>query len=174
MNSSRQSASSTPARWRARTDVALRAVRRLALRLRRRWVATSLPFRRIDVRTRATAPDQVVLEAFAGNLRLARLVAVPARQLPPEDWVDRLPKDHLLPTYWICECFVDARFRQRGIGRRLVIRLAELAFARHADALIVGCANSPQSRQFSASLGFNVRGEAVYASLGGVADRLLV
>jgi GNAT superfamily N-acetyltransferase len=149
-------------------------VRWLARRLRRWWVAKSLPFRRIDVRARATGPDAIVLEAFAGRLRLARLVAVPAWQLPAEAWVDRLPKDHGLPIYWVTECFVDERFRHRGLGRRLVTRLAEMTFARHDDALIVGCASSAQARQFSAALGFNVTGEAVYASLGGVADRLLV
>ena len=52
--------------------------------------------------------------------------------------------------------------------------LAETVFARHVDALIVGWAHSPQGRQFCAALGFNVQGEAAYASLGSVAERLLV
>lgn len=173
MSTSRPSASSRSARRPGRTDALRFAALRIAVRLRRWWLARSLPFRRIDVRTRAET-EAVVLEAFAGRVRLARLVAVRAACLPDEEWIDKLPKDHGLPTYWIAECFVDAGFRHRGIGRRLVTRLAELAFARHADALIVAWANSPQSRQFSAALGFNVCGEAAYASLGGVADRLLV
>lgn len=174
MSTSRPSASSRRGWWPVRTDAPTVSVRRHARRLRRWWIAKSLPFRRIEVRARAIGHGTVVLEAFVGRLRLARLVAVPAWQLPPEAWVDKLPKDHGLPTYWVTECLVDERFRHRGIGRRLVIRLAELTFARHDDALIVGCASSAQSRQFSAALGFNVAGEAVYASLGGVADRLLV
>jgi hypothetical protein len=79
----------------------------------------------------------------------------------------------LLPTVWICECRVDRAFRLHGLGRRLVTRLAHMAFARHVDALMVGCADSSQARQFASALGFNVRGETVYASLGGIGDRLL-
>lgn len=174
MSTSRQSATSRPVWWPVRINVPALAARRAARRVQRWWVAQSLPFRRIDVRVSAIGNEAVVLEAFTSEVRLARLLAVPTAQLPPEEWVDKLPKDHSLPTYWVAECIVDARFRHRGIGRRLVTRLAEVAFARHTDALIVGCANSSQSRQFAAALGFHVNGDAFYASLGGVADRLLV
>lgn len=145
---------------------------RLSSRLRRWWAARSLPLRQIEVRAR-DGTEPVILEAFVGNLRVGRLVATQATQLPAEAWVGELPKEHGLPTYWVCECLVDGRFRSRGVGRRLVTTLVETAFVRNADALIVGRANSPQSRQFSAKLGFNVQGQAAYASLGSVAGRLL-
>jgi GNAT superfamily N-acetyltransferase len=142
-------------------------------RLRRWWLAHSFPVQRFEVRARDHA-GATVLEAFVGDLRVARLVAVPAPRLPAEPWTEKLPKDHCLPTWWVSECFVDHAFRHRGVGRRLVTRLVELTFARHPDALIVGWANSPQGRQFAAAIGFHVQGEAAYASLGGVAERLLV
>jgi GNAT superfamily N-acetyltransferase len=145
---------------------------RPVLRVRRWWAARSLPLRQIDVRARDRA-DAVILEAFVGDLRLGRLIATQATQLPAEAWVDMLPKQHELPTYWVSECLVDARFHNRGIGRRLVTKLVETAFARHSDALIVGWANSTQARRFAAELGFNVRDEAAYATLGSVAVRLL-
>jgi GNAT superfamily N-acetyltransferase len=172
MNSSRQSATFRPVWWPVRINVGAHTARRLVLRLRRWQVSKSLAFRRIDVRERSNG-DSVVLEAFAGGVRLAKLTAAPTRHLPREPWIDELPKDHMLPTYLVSECLVDARFRHHGIGRRLVVRLAKRALAQHRDALIAGRAHSPQARQFSASLGFNVRGEAAYATLVSLADRLL-
>lgn len=172
MSSSRPSATFRPVWWPVRINVGAHLARRLALRLQRWQVAKSLALRRIDVRERA-AGDSIVLEAFAGGVKLARLIAAPTRHLPSEPWIDNLPKDHMLPTYLISECIVDARFRHHGVGRRLVVRLAERAVTRHRDALIAGRAHSPQSRQFSSSLGFNVRGEAAYATLVSLADCLL-
>jgi GNAT superfamily N-acetyltransferase len=137
-------------------------------------VAKSLPFRRIDVHTRPIGNEALVVEAFTGPVRLAKMLAVPTPHLPTEDWVQAVPKDHRLPIYWVAEFVVDPQFRGRGVGRRLVKKLAEVAFARHTDALIVGCVSTSQSRQFAAALGFSVAGEAAYASLGGAAHRLLV
>ena len=144
----------------------------MSARLHRWWLLRSFPLQTIDVRARDQR-EAILLEAFVGKLRIARLVAVPAPQLPAEPWTEKLPKDHCLPTYWVVECIVDRAFRHRGVGQRLVTRLVEMTFARHVDALIVGWANSPQGRQFCASLGFNVQDEAAYASLGSVAERLL-
>lgn len=145
---------------------------RFLSRLRRWWAARSLPLRQVEVRARDRS-DAAVLEAFVGRVRVGRLVATHATRLPPEDWVNMLPKQHELPTYWISECFVDGLFRNRGVGRRMVTKLVEMTFVHHQDALIVGCASSTQARQFAAELGFNVRDEAAYASLGTVAGRLL-
>lgn len=172
MNTSRPSAIFRPVWWPVRINVGAHGARRLARRLHRWQVAKSLAFRRIDVRERA-AGERVVLEAFAGGLRLARLTAAHARRLPAEAWLEMLPKGHMLPTYLVSECIVDGRFRHHGIGRQLVARLTAHAFGLHRDALIAGRAESPQARQFSASLGFNVRGEAAYATLRGLANRLL-
>ena len=145
----------------------------VASRLRRWWLVHSFPLHEIDVQTRDQR-EAILLEAFVGKLRVARLVAVPAPQLPAEPWTEKLPRDHCLPVYWVVECIVDRAFRHRGVGRRLVTRLLEMIFLRHADALIVSWANSPQARRFSAELGFNVQGEAAYSTLGSVAGRLLV
>jgi GNAT superfamily N-acetyltransferase len=144
---------------------------RLAFRLRRWWAARSMPLRQIDVRARDRT-DAAILEAFVGHVRVGRLIATQTAHLPAEEWADAVPK-HDLPMYWVSECLVDARFRNRGVGRRLVTKLVELAFTRHPDALVVGWANSTQARRFAAELGFNVRDEAAYASLGSVAGRLL-
>jgi GNAT superfamily N-acetyltransferase len=170
---SRQSATFRPIWWPVRINAPARATRRAARRAQRWWVAKSLPFRRIDVHARTIGNDALVLEAFTGTLRLAKMLAVPTSQLPAEDWVDAVPRDHRLPVYWVAEFVVDPHFRGRGVGRRVVRKLAEVAFARHTDALIVGCAGSSQSRQFAAALGFSVAGEAAYTSLGGAAHRLL-
>jgi GNAT superfamily N-acetyltransferase len=151
---------------------AVRTARRLRRLLHHWWLVRAFALHRVDVLVREER-EAVLLEAFAGGVRLARLVAVRATWLPDEPWTEHLPRDHALPTYWVSECLVGAAFRHRGVGRRLLARLVEVAFLRHADALIVGWANSPQARQFSASLGFNVRGEAAYASLGTIATRLL-
>lgn len=147
-------------------------LQKLLSRLRRWWAAQSLPLRQIDVRARDRS-DAAVLEAFVGRVRVGRLVATHATRLPAEGWVNMLPKQYELPTYWISECFVDSIFRKRGVGRRMVTKLVEMTFAHHQDALIVGWAYSTQARQFAAGLGFNVRDEAAYASLGTVAGRLL-
>lgn len=147
-------------------------VQRFLSGLRRWWAARSLPLRQVEVRARNRS-DAAVLEAFVGRVRVGRLVATDATRLPAEGWVNMLPKQHELPTYWISECFVDGLFRNRGVGRRMVTKLVEMAFVHHQDALIVGWANSTQARQFAAELGFNVRDEAAYASLGTVAGRLL-
>lgn len=167
MNTSRLGASSLRAASPLRTGLP-----RLRRRLRHWWLERSLAFHRIDVHVREPS-EAVLLEAFAGGVRLARLVAVQAAVLPEEPWTEQLPRDHALPTYWVSECLVGAPFRHRGVGRQLIAKLAEVAFLRHRDALIVGWAHSPQARQFSASLGFHVRGEAAYASLGTIAGRLL-
>lgn len=169
MSTSRPAASSLRAPSLPAISAALPRLRR---RLRHWWLARAFAFHRVDVQVREER-EAVLLEAFAGGVRLARLVAVRATWLPEEPWTEHLPRNHALPTYWVSECLVGAGFRHRGVGRRLLARLVEVAFLRHPDALIVGWAHSPQARQFSASVGFHVRGEAAYASLGTIATRLL-
>lgn len=148
------------------------ALLRLGRRIRHWWLARSFAFQRLEVRIHATG-EAIFLEGFVGGMRLARLVALQAAVLPEEPWTDSLPRDHPLPIVWISECLVSTAFRHRGVGRRMITRLTEEAFLRHQDALIVGWAPSPQARQFSAAVGFHVRGEAAYASLGSIAGRLL-
>lgn len=166
MNTSRHAASSL------HVPAASAALARIARRLRHWWLARSFAFQRLDVHVRVTS-GAVLLEGFVGGVRLARLVAVQARVPPAEPWAESLPRDHALPLLWVSECLVSAAFRHRGIGRRMVTRLAEEAFLRQPDVLIVGWAPSSQARQFAAAVGFHVRGEAAYASLGTIAGRLL-
>lgn len=166
MNTSRPAASSPRVLFRAS------ALARLARRLRYWWLLRSFSLHRIEVKVHEQR-EAVLLEGFAGGVRLARLVAVQTPSLPQEPWTEQLPRDHGLPTYWVSECLVSAAFRHRGLGRALLVKLAEVTFLRHRDAIIVGWAASPQARQFSASVGFHVRGEAAYANLGTIAGRLL-